>query len=185
MGEPRAFGGLARGPWAGGRVIAGPFAGCYSRIQHDLALAAMAERQRWAWMAGPRASSSASSGRSRSAPSGSVSGVTPGRGRAKSQVWQIFDGMRRHAQRVSADILKEEERLEAAFRATTTGRLEPVEPGHHDVDDDDVRPFLADKRDRHFAIGRFTDQRHVGVSLQDERHQPTDLPVVIDDENPW
>jgi hypothetical protein len=93
--------------------------------------------------------------------------------------------MRRHAQRVSADILKEEERLEAAFRATTAGRLEPVEPGHHDVDDDDVRPFLADKRDRHFAIGRFTDQRHVGVSLQDERHQPTDLPVVIDDENPW
>ncbi len=56
-------------------VIAGPFAGCYSRIQHDLALAAMAERQRWAWMAGPRASSSASSCRSRSAPSGSVSGV--------------------------------------------------------------------------------------------------------------
>jgi len=119
MGEPRAFGGLARGPWAGGRVIAGPFAGCYSRIQHDLALAAMAERQRWAWMAGPRASSSASSCRSRSAPSGSVSGVTPGRGRAESQVWQIFDGMRRHAHRVSADILKEEERLEAAFRATT------------------------------------------------------------------
>jgi len=70
--------------------------------------------------------------------------------------------MRRHAQRVSADILKEEERLEAAFRATTTGRLEPVEPGHHDVDDDDVRPFLADKRDRHFAIGRFTDQGQVG-----------------------
>ena len=116
MGEPRAFGGLARGPWAGGRVIAGPFAGCYSRIQHDLALAAMAERQRWAWMAGPRASSSASSCRSRSAPSGSVSGVTPGRGRAESQVWQIFDGMRRHAQRVSADILKEEERLEGLHR---------------------------------------------------------------------
>lgn len=35
------------------------------------------------------------------------------------QVRQIFDGMKRDAQRVGAAILKEEERLEAAFRATT------------------------------------------------------------------
>jgi hypothetical protein len=64
-------------------------------------------------------------------------------------------------------------------------RFEPAEAGHHHVHDDDVRPFLADERDRHLAIGRFTGQRQVGVSPQDERHQPTTVHLVIDDENPW
>src|SRR5258708_3475389 len=64
-------------------------------------------------------------------------------------------------------------------------RFEPAEAGHHDVHDDDVRPFLADERDSHFTVGRFTGQRQVGVLPQDERHQPTTVHLVIDDENPW
>jgi hypothetical protein len=38
---------------------------------------------------------------------------------------------------------------------------------------------------RHFAIGRFTGQRQIGVSPQDERHQPTAINLVIDDETPF
>src|SRR6266849_1347738 len=64
------------------------------------------------------------------------------------------------------------------------GRFEPAEAGHHDVDNDDIRPFLADERDSHFAIGRLTGQRQIGVLPQDERHQPTAIHLVIDDENP-
>ena len=64
-------------------------------------------------------------------------------------------------------------------------RFEPAEAGHHDVHDHDIRPFLTDERDSHFAIGRFTGQRQVGVLPQDERHQPTAIQLVIDDENPW
>src|SRR6266403_4676933 len=65
------------------------------------------------------------------------------------------------------------------------GRFEPAEAGHYDVDNDDIRPFLADERDSHFAIGRLTGQRQIGVLPQDERHQPTAIHLVIDDENPW
>src|SRR6266853_5190362 len=64
-------------------------------------------------------------------------------------------------------------------------RFEPAEAGHHDVHENDIRTFLADERDSHFAIGRFTGQRQVGVLPQDERRQPAAIHLVIDDENPW
>src|SRR5258707_4853009 len=39
------------------------------------------------------------------------------------------------------------------------GRFEPAEAGHHDVDNDDIRPLLADERARPCATRHLTPQR--------------------------
>lgn len=53
--------------------------------------------------------------------------------------------------------------------------------GRHLTADDRVIEPDADVRDLVHLDGG----RHVGVTLQDERDQPTDLPFVVYDETPW
>ncbi len=66
-------------------------------------------------------------------------------------------------------------------RLDLAGEGEPVHPGHHHVDDQQVRPAAVEPAERLLAVARRLDLEPIGAQLIREQHEQ--VRVVIDDED--
>lgn len=63
------------------------------------------------------------------------------------------------------------------------GEAQPVEAGHLDVEEDDVRPVALDGRARRQAVAALADGVHLRVRIHDAGHGGAGERLVVDDEN--